>query len=155
MKQKSKFLSILALSLALLSACNSSKAITYTTPEKGISQEELTKQVDMEPSKIENQDDAEMYVYNECNYYDYTGEMTYYFAQDMLSLSRWESIAESEQAGKDMYQNILNKIKEENGEGTLSEDGNSCVWDTDKKTITLGYVHDEEGYKVYVLESGK
>lgn len=153
---KKQLTTLLIVCCLLFAGCSKApKEVDYYIAEKNATADDLVESIGSEPSKIETQDDAEMYVYNECNYYDYTGEMTYYFAQDMLSLSRWESIAESEQAGKDMYQNILNKIKEENGEGTLSEDGNSCVWDTDKKTITLGYVHDEEGYKVYVLESGK
>ncbi|MDE7424092.1 MAG: hypothetical protein K2N51_10400 [Lachnospiraceae bacterium] len=153
MKQKNIILSLLLLCILFLVSCHSQGNISYTTPQKGISQKELKKQLDSKPSTVEKQDGMELYVYDNCNYHSYTGKMTYYFAEDMLVLSRWESIAESDEEGEKMYQDILKSITTENGEGTESEDKTSYSWDTEKKKITLGYMKNEEGYKVYCLEN--
>lgn len=153
MKQKNKILSVLLLCILFLVSCHSKGNISYAPPQKGISQKELKKQLDSKPSTVEKQDGMELYIYDNCNFHNYTGKMTYYFTQDKLVLSRWESIAESDEVGDKMYQDILKSIIKEEGEGTESEDKTSYSWNAEKKKITLGYMKDQEGYKVYCLEN--
>lgn len=143
-------------SFCALSACSSDKKMDYNSVSLKISKETLVEELGQEPSSVTKQDNADEYIYEQCEYLGYTGTMTYIFALDELVVSRWESITDQKENMSEMYETIKKELDSTYGEGAESADtqeDTTCIWKTSDKTISIGTSMKGSQYMVYIIES--
>lgn len=78
--------------------------------------------------------------------------MTYYFANDQLTLSRWEYLSGDVKGAEKAYYALKKRFTVENGKGIETDTADTCQWEGKDKNITLGYTATEEGGQVYLIE---
>lgn len=159
MKQKKSLtLALLLLIFTLLSACSKKgEPIEYTTVSDntvswGCDADTVSDALKQDADSTETKDDCTEYVYEKCVLGDYTGKMTYYFAADQLTLSRWEYSVKDVEGAQKAYDTLKKQLETENGEGTENDTSDICQWQGKDKNITLGYEATNDGGQVYLIE---
>ena len=156
MKRK-KFLLLctLLVSMCYISACGSTP-VDYTTAEKNTNEKTLTAQVSAKPDSVETDENGmKMVTYDKSEYGDYTGKMIYYFLEDKLMMSRWETSCDDTEEMRETYQELCKDIKKDMGDGTVNDAKDATMWSDDTKTITVSFYNNEEEdtYTVSILEN--
>lgn len=159
MKQtKSLTLALLLLTFTLLSACSKKgEPVDYTTTADnaiswGCDIDTVSDVLKQDADSTETKEDCTEYVYEKCVLGDYTGKMTYYFAADQLTLSRWEYSAKDVESAQKAYDALKKQLVAENGEGSENDTSDIYSWNGNKKNMTLGYEATNEGGQVYLIE---
>lgn len=138
-----------------LSACGSTP-VDYTTADKNTNEKTLTAQVSAKPDSVETDENGmKMVTYDKSEYGDYTGKMVYYFLEDKLMMSRWETSCDGAEEMQKTYQDLCKDIKKEMGDGTVNDAKDATMWSDDGKTITVSFYNGEEEdmYTVSILEN--
>ena len=156
MKRK-KFLLLCSLLILMccISACGSTP-VDYTTAEKNTSEKALTAQVSAKPDSVETDENGmKMVIYDKSEYGDYTGKMIYYFLEDKLMMSRWETSCDDTEEMRETYQELCKDIKKDMGDGTVNDAKDATTWSDDTKSITVSFYKNEEEdtYMVSILEN--
>lgn len=149
----------LMISIILGDLTNSKKGepIEYTTVSDntvswGCDADTVSDALKQDADSTETKDDCTEYVYEKCVLGDYTGKMTYYFAADQLTLSRWEYSTKDVEGAQKAYDTLKKQLETENGEGTENDASDICQWQGKDKNITLGYEATNDGGQVYLIE---
>ena len=154
-RQKFLLLCTLIISMCCISACGSTP-VDYTTAEKNTSEKTLTAQVSAKPDSVETDENGmKMVTYDKSEYGNYTGKMIYYFLEDKLMMSRWETSCDDTEEMRETYQKLCEEIKKDMGDGTVNDAKDATTWSDDTKTITVSFYNNEEEdtYTVSILEN--
>lgn len=167
MKKESIVIGILSLTLLFTSACSGNRQnhttekeihpVNYTTTSGssiswGCDVDTVSDTLKYEADSTETKDGCTGYIYKECVLENYTGEMTYYFAENQLALSRWEYLSNDLKDARKAYSELKKQLTEENGKGTETDTSDTCQWESKNRNITLGYAATKEGGQVYLIE---
>lgn len=146
--------SVFLISSITLTACGSTP-VNYTTADKNTNEKTLTAQVSAEPDSVETDENGmKMVTYDKSEYGDYTGKMVYYFLEDKLMMSRWETSCDDVEERNEIYHAISKKLSTElNQEGKENEEKNALSWSTDDKDVSLGFTTIDGKPTVYLLEN--
>lgn len=137
-----------------LTACGSTP-VDYTTADKNTNEKTLTAQVSAEPDSVEKDENGmKMVTYDKSEYGDYTGKMVYYFLEDKLMMSRWETECDDKEDMIEIYQAICKNVSKDMGEGKADKEQQCTVWSSDEKDVTVGCnVSEDEECSVYMVEN--
>ena len=127
--------------------------VDYATSEKNTSQETMEKTIGSEPDETKEENGMTINTYDYSTYMDYTGKMDYYYLEDKLMMSRWETECDDGEEMKSTYEAICANVTKDLGEGTQSDTKDSYIWTTDEKDVTVGYTNTEDGKFVYMVEN--
>lgn len=160
MKRKNHLIvAMLFVTVFTLSACSQKgKTVDYTsvsndTVSWGCDAKEISNALGQKADVTDTTDETNSAsVYENCALGDYTGEMTYYFTEDKLALSKWQYRTENIDEAKTAYESLKKLLTEENGDGTETETKDACQWSLEDKNITLNYSDLEDGAQVCVIE---
>lgn len=159
MKQKKYLIvALLFATILTLSACSKKgEPVDYTTTADnaiswGCDIDTVSDVLKQDADSTETKGDCTEYVYEKCVLGDYTGKMTYYFAADQLTLSRWEYLTKNVESAQKAYASLKKQFNAENGKGTENDTSDICQWQGESKNITLGYTATNEGGQVYLIE---
>lgn len=145
-------LSLLSLSL-FLTACGKEGYENKNEMSAGTSKEEVQEKLKQTPSAETSESNTETTTYEDMEYCGHKGTMTYYYSNDALTLSQWDSTADTEEDALKLYDDLKDKLTDEYGDGSQGGDENSYCWYTDEKQVSLSCTTDTDGtYKVSVVE---
>lgn len=148
-----KLLTLSLLSIALfLAACGKEGYENKNEMSAGTSKEEVQEQLGQTPSAENSESNTETTTYEDMEYCGHKGTMTYYYSNDALTLSQWDSTADNKEDALEIYDDLKNKLTDEYGDGSQGGDENSYCWYTDEKQISLSCTDADGKYKVSVVE---
>lgn len=127
--------------------------VDYKTAEKNTTQTSMEKNIGSEPDETKEENGMTINTYDYSTYMDYTGKMDYYYLEDKLMMSRWETECDDGEEMKSTYEAICANVTKELGEGTQSDTKDAYIWATDEKDVTVGYTNTEDGKFVYMVEN--
>lgn len=127
--------------------------VDYKTAEKNTTQTSMEKNIGSEPDETKEENGMTINTYDYSTYMDYTGKMDYYYLEDKLMMSRWETECDDGEEMKSTYEAICANVTKELGEGTQNDTKDSYIWTTDEKDVTVGYTNTEDGKFVYMVEN--
>lgn len=143
--------------VCVLAGCNKlpvAGEIAYTEIKKDTTKDDLQKTLGARPNKTETQDNLESYIYEKSNYLSYEGSMTYYLVEDKVLYSRWETKAENEKQGKEIYNKICKDLEKDYSKSNEDEDAISIVssWTNQNgKQKTVTYLNSENEFTISVM----
>lgn len=128
--------------------------VDYKTAEKNTSQTSMEETIGSQPDKTKEENGMTINIYNNSIYMDYTGKMEYYYLDDKLMMSRWETECDDKEYMTEIYQAICKNVSKDMGEGKADKDQQCTVWTSDEKDVTVGCnTSEDEEYTVYMVEN--
>lgn len=129
--------------------------VDYKTSEKNTSQATMEETIGSKPDKTTEENGMTINTYNHSTYMDYDGKMDYYYLDDKLMMSRWETSCDDGEEMQETYQEICKEIKKDMGDGTVNDAKDATTWSDDTKSITVSFYKnsEEDTYMVSILEN--
>ena len=127
--------------------------VDYHTADKGTTTSQMEETIGSKPDSTTEENGMTINTYDNSIYMDYTGKMDYYYLEDKLMMSRWETECDDGEEMKSIYEDICANVSKEFGEGTQSDSKDSYTWTTDAKDVTVGYTNTDDGKFVYMVEN--
>ena len=128
--------------------------VDYKTAEKNTSQISMEKTIGSKPDETKEENGMTINTYENSIYMDYNGKMDYYYLEDKLMMSRWETECDDRENLNEVYQAICKNISKDMGEGKADKDQQCTVWSSDKKDVTVGCnVSEDDKCLVYMVEN--
>lgn len=129
--------------------------VDYKTSEKNTTKTEMETKIGSKPDKTTEKDGMTVNTYEHSTYMDYDGKMDYYYLDDKLMMSRWETSCDDGEEMQETYQEICKEIKKDMGDGTVNDAKDATTWSDDTKSITVSFYKnsEEDTYMVSILEN--
>ena len=128
--------------------------VDYKTAEKNTSQTSMEKTIGSKPDETTEENGMTINTYEHSTYMDYDGKMDYYYLEDKLMMSRWETECDDKEDMTEIYQSICKNVSKDMGEGKADKDQQCTVWSSDEKDVTVGCnVSEDEECIVYMVEN--
>lgn len=128
--------------------------VDYKTAEKNTTQFSMEKTIGSKPDETKEENGMTVNTYEHSTYMDYDGKMDYYYLDDKLMMSRWETECDDKEDMTEIYQAICKNVSKNMGEGKVDKEQQCTVWSSDEKDVTVGCNVSEDGdYIVYMVEN--
>lgn len=150
--KKITFTILLITCIFTISSCGKEGYENKNEMSAGTSKEEVQEQIGHTPSAETSESNTETTTYEDMEYCGHKGTMTYYYSDDALTLSQWDSTADTEEDALKLYDELKNKLTDEYGDGSQGGDEYSYCWYTDEKQVSLSYTEADGTYKVSAVE---
>lgn len=130
--------------------------VDYTMASRNTTASKMEADIGSKPDKTTNKNGSTISTYNNSTYMDYEGKMNYYYLEDKLVMSRWETECNDEANMEKVYKNICANINKDMGNGKENKEQQCASWTSSKKDLTVGCnVSTDKKYTVYVVENLK
>lgn len=128
--------------------------VDYKTAEKNTSQTSMEKTIGSKPDSTTEENGMTVNTYDNSSYMDYIGKMDYYYLNDKLVMSRWETECNDTEEMNEVYQSICKNVANDMGDGKADGKQQCTLWNTDTKDVTVGcHVSEKKTYIVYMVEN--
>lgn len=128
--------------------------VDYQMAEKNTTTSQMEESIGSKPDETKEENGMTINTYDNSIYMDYTGKMDYYYLDDKLVMSRWETECDGRENLNEVYQAICKNISKDMGEGKADKDQQCTVWTSDEKDVTVGCnVSEEDECVVYMVEN--
>lgn len=127
--------------------------VDYHMAEKNTTSSQMEETIGSKPDSTTEENGMTIKTYDHSIYMDYTGKIDYYYLEDKLMMSRWETPCSNEEDIKSTYKDICANVTKELGKGTESDTKDFYTWTTDEKDVTVGYTNTEDRKSVYMVEN--
>lgn len=149
--KKRIILTLLSLTLILTACQGKGSYENKYEMAAGATKEEVQEKVGQTPSAQTEESNTQTSRYEDMEYCGHKGTMTFYFSEDALTLTQWDTTSDKEKDALEIYEDIKSRLTDKYGEASQNDDTYACNWYTDEKQISLNYT-DGDAYKVTVVE---
>lgn len=128
--------------------------VKYKMSEKNTSQTSMEKVIGSEPDETREENGMTINTYDNSVYMDYTGKIDYYYLNDKLVMSRWETTCDHKEDMNEIYQSICKNVEKDMGNGKVDKEQKCTLWNAEDKDVTVGcHVSEDEKYIIYMVEN--
>ena len=147
-------LGVLIICIALAVLFLPKHKVDYQTAEKNTTTSQMEENIGSKPDSVTDENGMTINTYDNSVYMDYTGKIDYYYLEDKLMMSRWETKCDDKEDMNEIYQAICKNVSKDMGEGNADKKQQCTVWSSDEKDVTVGCnVSEDEEYTVYMVEN--
>ena len=147
-------LGVLIICIALAVLFLPKHKVDYQTAEKNTTTSQMEENIGSKPDSVTDENGMTINTYDNSVYMDYTGKIDYYYLDDKLMMSRWETECDDKEDMNEIYQAICKNISKDMGEGKADKEQQCTVWTSDEKDVTVGYnVSEAKECIVYMVEN--